>query len=785
MRGRYRHLRLLVLCGCIFCLNGRTEAQKGAPPGPAGAPSLNVLMPLGVQRGTTLELNITGANLADPVTLWTSIPGAKATIPTDNNNGKDPAKLKVVLEVPKDAPLGFHMVRLATARGLSNLRLFCVDDLPQVVSTGGNRAKATAQPLQVPSVVAGTVAAEASDYYKITVAAGQRLSFEVLGRRLGSAFDPQVSVIDPRNQREIAHSNDAPGLQTDPRLTHTFKDAGEYLVEVRDVMYRGAGDFAYRLRVGDFPCATTPIPMAAKRGSKVNVTFAGTFVEGVAPVEVQVPTDPSVDVLYVTPKGPSGLPGWPVPLVVSDIDEVVEQEPNNDPAKATPVPVPGAVTARFETKGDIDHFSLPLKKGRYIIEAHTLEFNSPTEVYMVLRGDKGAEVAKTNPTAAPRLDFSAPADGNYTLAVEHLHYWGGPAESYRVSVTPYEPGFDLVVGADRIDVPQGQAAVLNIIGVNRRDFPGPIEVSVVGPPGVTGQATITAGVVTKAPPQPNQPAPAVARLIVQAGPDAPMGAYPIKVQGKATINGKPVVVFATARPAVTQALAGLPFPPRQVYSQIAAAITEKPPFNLLVKLDHPEAAKEIPANVTITAVRGDGFAEEIVLTPLDLPPNVVPAAKVLKIEKGQNEFKTQLALPKNAPVGEFAISFTGKAKSQNKDYVVTALPVSLNIGLPFNLKVEPAPLKIDAGEKAKIKVVAERKAGYEGPITLEFRGLPTGVTAAKVNIDQGKNDAEVELTAAANSQAGDKVDVNVLGTATGAGNQQNATANFTVTVQKK
>jgi hypothetical protein len=84
--------------------------------------------------------------------------------------------------------------------------------------------------------------------------------------------------------------------------------------------------------------------MAAKRGTKVNVQFAGTFVEGVAPVEVQVPTDPSVDVVYVTPKGASGLSGWPVPLVVSDIDEIVEQEPNNEPAKANRLTVPCGVT---------------------------------------------------------------------------------------------------------------------------------------------------------------------------------------------------------------------------------------------------------------------------------------------------------------------------------------------------------------------------------------------------------------------------------------------------------
>ena len=119
--------------------------------------------------------------------------------------------------------------------------------------------------------------AETTDYFKISATAGQRLSFEILGRRLGSLFDPQLQLLDAHTGRELpgGYSNDAPGLQTDARLTYTFKTAGEYLVAVRDVSYRGGNDFHYRLRIGDFPCATTTFPLAAKRGSKVSVQFAG------------------------------------------------------------------------------------------------------------------------------------------------------------------------------------------------------------------------------------------------------------------------------------------------------------------------------------------------------------------------------------------------------------------------------------------------------------------------------------------------------------------------------
>src|SRR5262249_15629277 len=152
----------------------------------------------------------------------------------------------------------------------------------------------------------------------------------------GSALDPQLSLLDPRTGRELpgGHNNDAPGLQTDPRLTYTFKEGGEYLIEVRDVMYRGGADHWYRLRIGDFPCAPVRGPLAARRGSQLTAHLAGPMVEGVAPVEVVVPQDPSIQTVWLTPKGANGLLGWPVALAVSDLEESVEREPNNEPAMA-------------------------------------------------------------------------------------------------------------------------------------------------------------------------------------------------------------------------------------------------------------------------------------------------------------------------------------------------------------------------------------------------------------------------------------------------------------------
>src|SRR5262249_6006086 len=148
----------------------------------------------------------------------------------------------------------------------------------------------------------------------------------------------------------------------------------------------------------------------------------GPQVEGVAPVEQVLPADPLIVAWQVAPRGPSGLHGWPVALLLSDLEERLEQEPNDEIAKANQLPVPGAVTGRFQAHEDRDFYQFTAKKGQKLnIEVQTLELGTPTLVYLTVRGDKGAELAKSNPQAAhpadQRLEFTAPGDGTYFIEV--------------------------------------------------------------------------------------------------------------------------------------------------------------------------------------------------------------------------------------------------------------------------------------------------------------------------------------------------------------------------------
>jgi hypothetical protein len=777
-RSLFRLAPLLMVIA--LTLPGRdVSAQKPAPPVPPNpqAPVLGAVTPNGLQRGSALEVTLTGTNLAGPTGVHVSFP-AKITIPDDNKNGQDNAKLRVRIEVPGDAPIGYHTIRVTTARGISNFRMFCIDDLPEIAEVSTNRDKATPQELPVPCVVNGKADAEKSTWFKITVKAGERLSFDVLGRRLGSPIDPQMSIYEVKSKRELAHDNDSPGCQSDPRLSHVFKEGGAYLVEVKDVLNRGGPDYFFRLRIGDFPLATVPVPMAAQRGQKVTVDFAGPALAGAQPVTMTVPTDPNLSTIWIAPKSAAGLYGWPVALAVSNHPELVEQEPNNDPATANRVPVPGGITGRFQVSDDTDYYVFAGKKGqKLVIEAHTLELHSPSLVYMVLRNAKTkAEIAKTNPQAVPPadqvIDFTPPDDGDYLVEVQHLNYVGGPSEVYRLTITPSRPSFELQTGIERYDL-SADGFVAMVVTLKRTGYTGPVNLSVTGHPDLTGQTTIAANQNTGV-------------LIVKAGKDMPMGPYMITIVGEATIDKVPVRQLVNVRPTVSQTLANLSFPPRHLFSQIAIGVRERAPFTLTARLEQDSAVPGLPATIKVIVDRDKGFDEDIIFNPVGgLPPGVPPPA-LKAIPKGQKEITFQLALPPKTPIGQVLLTFSGKAKQGGKDFAVLATPLVIDlIPVPFELKVAPAPIKLAAGGKAMIKITAVRKGGYNGPIGVELRNLPAKVTAAKGTIAMGQKDVELEITAAADAPAASKMDVQAGGTATAFNNVANSSPIFTVIVEKR
>ena len=657
----------------VASLSGNVATAIAQPKLPAivaapQAPSLNTPANLGAKAGERLEITLTGTNLNDPVAVQFSCP-ARVTIPTDNKNGTEPGKLRVTVELPADCPPGLHTFRVATRHGVSNFRPFVVDELAATPEADTNHSKETAQAISVPAVVTGRTDAETSDYFRFKANPGQTLTFEVLARRIGSPLDPVLALHDAKTKRELVslYADDTPGLQSDCRLVHTFKDGGEFLVEVRDSTYRGGADFFYRLRIGEFPGVTTAFPLAVQRGQAAKVGFAGPGTADIPAVSIKAPTDPTVPVVYVAPRRPGGLSGWPVPVKVNDWPETTEQEPNDDPSRANTLTVPGGVSARFEKAGDVDHFVLSVKKGvKYAAVAETFEINSPCEVLLRVLDPKGAEVARSNPSQpVARVEFTPAADGNYVIACEQLNYLSGPNEIYHLVVRPVLGDFSVTLSFDRGEAPAGHGTAVAATVTRLNGFTGPVELSIAGDPALSGAITVPPGQsITFVP------------LLVKAG--TPPGTYPFRVRGQATIDGQTITRFGTLTDPVKAALAGMPVPPEELLTALAVAVIDKPPFALKLGADPATVEKGKASKAVIEVSRDQSADGDIGIAPFFVPANISPAA-TKGIPKGSNKTEVGLTVAPAASVGPNPVVFRASTKVAGKDYALIPPPLVLDV----------------------------------------------------------------------------------------------------------
>ncbi|HEY3789141.1 MAG TPA: hypothetical protein VGL71_09810 [Urbifossiella sp.] len=647
------------------------------PPAPQ-APKLTTPVTLGMKPGASVDLVLSGANLNDPLAVMLSCPGKAGIVPEAKGAKPNPGALKVKIDLPADAPIGLHTIRVATQQGVSNFRPFLIDDLPAVDEIATNRTKDTAQEVPVPSAINARADAEASDFFKMKVAAGQKLTFEVLAHRIGSPLDPIIVLHDAKTKRELVdlYADDTPGLQSDCRLTHTFKQAGEILVEVRDTTYRGGGDFFYRLRIADVPGALCAYPLAVQRGVDAKIGFAGPGMDDVPPVAVKGSTDPFISAINVAPKRAGGPSGWPLPVRLSDEPQIVEQEPNNTPDKATKLAVPGGVSARFLEKGDLDQFAIAGKKGQKLaVTAWTFEVNSPAEVLIRLLDAKGAEVGRSNPAAAgpTQVEFTPAADGIYTVACEHLNYLFGPNEVYHLSVHPVAPDFEVSLVLDRCEAPVGggtSVAVANIVRLH--GFGGPIELSIAANAALSGSITV-----------PNGQAQSFVPLFVKAGTRP--GAYPFHVKASAKIDGKEIVRYARLTDFVKANLGGMSNPPPELLTGCIAAVVEKPAFTVKFTPEPAAFEKGKAGKLLVEATREKGIDGDITLAPLFVPPNITPAVK--PIPKGMTKAEVGLTLAPAVALGQSPIVIRATTKVGGKDYTVTPPPTIIDVIVPK--KVEP------------------------------------------------------------------------------------------------
>jgi hypothetical protein len=749
------------------------QAQKKAAPTQVQAPQITSVFPPGIQRGTEQVIELRGRNLIGLNQLRFSTPDLHVR----KIDVKSPERAEVTLAATKSAALAVVELRAASANGMSNLRLFRIDDLPQVNETSADNAMpAAAQAIEFPVAVNGQLAAADVDWYRVHVPGKQRVVFELEARQLGSASDPRLQLSD-RSGRVLADVSATRALRPDERLDFQFTEPGDYFLMVHDAEYQGGEGNAYRLRVGQWEYASAMFPLGARRGESVEITLEGgnlvrPLVQALSANDV-AQTRQRLE--FTTARGTLVGPMW---FVRGDEPEATEHEPNDEIKEAETLSAPVVVNGRIGAAGDRDCFRFSAKRDQeFVIEVHADRLGSWLDSVFTITDPTGRDSAGRTPvteyddlgtapnqrqavvrtsraTTDSRTVFRAPRDGEWIVSLDDRFHEGGPEFAYRLSITPNRPDFALAYGTaqnqqqqqrqtppstspDVLNIEPGKSAIIPVT-VERRGYDGKIELSVRGLPD-----GVSATPVTIADRQPG------GQITIVATAAAAANQRDVQVIGTATINGQKI-----ERPLrVDLVLAS--------FSPVQVARRELDTLALTVVRRETPLAMIVPGQLKVLRGLGGDLKVQI-----DRKGTVTGPVEVLveRLPTGVTASKATIAPPASDAIVKFTATNRAAVATQpirvltrgkvGNETVESTSDVSLVVALPFELALSDKAKEIVllVGESRTVKFTVTRQPGFEGAIDLSARGLPAGVTVAPAKLDPDDAEAELHFDVAENAK---------------------------------
>lgn len=522
-------------------------------------PDLHYLSPAGGQQGTTVELEIGGHLDPWPPAVWTDCPGLTFKVVEDDfrhvpmETESSPGTLlyerkgigRLVVEIAADAPIGRHLVRIYTPYGASTPVPFVVGYRPEQTDQEPNDTIQDAQPIsQLPvtingrlwgdharvvvsrDVVGGVNFRSDTDTYTITLEAGQWLIASTEAYGLGYPIDTVLDLRDADGVK-LAHNHDAYHSTYDSRLAFRAPEAGTYYLQLLafhvhmnrafqkvDLVLRDSA--VYRLTLSHGPHATFTYPPGVLRGRKTPLQVHGINVPsptGVVIQEIDLTGHPPLEdhALLASDKFENRLR-----LAVTDGEQIQEIEPNDQRELAQPVFLPVAVNGRISRPGDKDFFSFNAGKDQqFTFFVSSYQNGYPLSGVLKILDKDGKQLAKNESTHGdPRLAWTAPDEGAYTLCVSELTTSGGGRDYiYRVEMDDGQH-FSPSVEKNRYHVQPGRSVDIKFT-ISRHNDDRPLHMAVEGlPEGVTfsipqlpikgGEAIVTLTVAPDAKPS-NQP----------------------------------------------------------------------------------------------------------------------------------------------------------------------------------------------------------------------------------------------------------------------------------------
>lgn len=698
----------------------------------AAYPGFSSTSPNGGQRGTDVKVTLAGERLADFDGLVFMSPGftLKSTDKVENN------KVATTISIAPEVAPGLHMMRIRTKTGLSHFRPFYVGQFPNSEEKEPNNDFDAPQPAALNQTIEGVVLPEDVDYYKISVKKGQRISVEVEGLRLGyTVFDPYIALMD-KNRFEVATADDTILFRQDGYLNFTAPEDGDYVVQVRDSSYRGGGNNFYRLHIGTFRRPEIVYPAGGKIGSTTKVRFVErdgqSFEE-----DVQLPAEPDQRLLMFSKTQEAAPNGNP--FRVMPFDNTLEAEPNNEQAKATVAPVgsPIALNGIIETKGDIDFFKVPLKKGMKLdVMGYAQSLGSPLDPVVNIYNEKGGGLGGNDDGGGRRrldskVTVTIPADGDYFVRVtDHLER-GGPTFVYRIEVTASEPEIFFSSPEYSVNdthlrqfaaVPRGgrYAALVNI---TRNNVSGDFKWEAPNlPAGVKLLNDVAPSGYGSMP------------LLYEAAPDAPLGGgvSPLKLvptDPNTKVTGRMRQTFDMVR-------LGNVIYYTEVEDQVPVAVVEEAPYSLeIVKPAVPLVAGGL-MDLKVVAKRKEGFTKPIRVFMVWKPPGISTLGEQTIPEGGS---ECTFVLDANAAVaaGVWKLTVMGEVDAGN-GRIYNASPFCDLTTAPAYLSAPAMAMAVvEQGKETVFVCKPEHPQAFTGDAEAQVVGVPDTITieGGKINKD--------------------------------------------------
>jgi hypothetical protein len=398
--------------------------------------------------------------------------------------------------------------------------------------------------ITLPAAVNGQIMPGAADRFRFKARQGQRLVVAASARELipylpdavPGWFQASLTLYDAEGH-ELAYA-DHYRVQPDPVLYYEIPQEGEYVVEIRDSIYRGREDFVYRVTLCEQPFVTSIFPLGGPAGAQATVEVKGWNL----PV-----TRLTMD---AKDKGPGIYPlsvrkdQWVsncMPFSVDTLPECLEREPNDQPAGAQPITLPVIVNGRIDKPGDWDVFRFEGRGGDEIVaEVYARRLNSPLDSVLRLTDaggnqlafnddheDKGSGLSTHH--ADSLLRATLPAGGTCYLHLGDAQHQGGPEYGYRLRISPPRPDFELRLVPSSISARGGTTVPITVYALRRDGFSSEIALALKGAPAGFG---LGGG---RVPPSQDQ-----VRLTLTVPPAPLREPLSLSLEGSAMIQGREV-----------------------------------------------------------------------------------------------------------------------------------------------------------------------------------------------------------------------------------------------------